>query len=203
LGRTCPDILVYDRDYNLKFALDGVQPDLTKPADKGFLFPWRAGQILDVDPLNARCHVGVELQPDDVIYGFYHYVEQDFVYHGIDINPFSNPEVKDRVVRFFHKAGDPTRVIYHEVINADGSVHSTSDPDPDTGTRNDIGQLAVGFSVGEQDIRTEDIRVRGGGLAPEYHTIPQADHMWDLGYWDGKPYPLAARRLSTCRCRAG
>jgi hypothetical protein len=65
LVRQFPDILVYDRDYNLKFALDGVQPDLTKPADKGYLFPWRSGQVLDLDPLNGRCHVGVDLEPDN------------------------------------------------------------------------------------------------------------------------------------------
>jgi hypothetical protein len=161
-----------------------------RPADKGYLFPWRAGQVIDQDPLNARCHVGVDLQPDDIIFGFYYHVERDFLYRGVDVNPFSNPEVRDRVVRFFYKAGHPTRTIYHELINADGSVHSTSDPDPESGTRHDIGQLAVGFSVGEDEIRTKNIRVRGGGLAAEHHGIPQALHMWDLGYWDGKPYPL-------------
>ena len=55
----------------------------------------------------------------------------------------------------------------------------------------------VGFSVGVNDITLTDARVRGGGLAPEYQTIEEAAHMWDLGFWDGKPYPAA---LMSLRC---
>lgn len=60
-----------------------------------------------------------------------------------------------------------------------------------TGTRTNIGQLTVGFSVGADEFTVEDLRVRGGGLHPDYHGIEQAPHMWDIGYLDGKPYPLA------------
>jgi hypothetical protein len=161
-----------------------------KAQDKGYLFPWRSAQILDIDSLNGRCHVGVDLEASDIIFGFYSYAERDFVYRDVDINPYSNPAVKDRLVRFFHKTGDPLRVIWHEILNADGSLYSTNDPSYGSGTRNEIGQLAVGFSVGEGDISFTDARVRGGGLATEHQTIPEAVHMWDLGYWDGKPYPL-------------
>jgi hypothetical protein len=95
--RQYPDILIYDKDYKLKFALDGVEPNLMKAADKGYLFPWRSGQVLDIDPLNGRCHVGVDLEPDDIIFGFYSYIERDFIYFDLDVNPYSNPAVKDRV----------------------------------------------------------------------------------------------------------
>jgi hypothetical protein len=101
-------------------------PDLTKPADKGYLFPWRSGQLLDIDPLNGRCHVGVDLEPDDIIFAFYSYIERDFIYFDVDVNPYSNPAVKDSVIRFFHKTGDPHRRIFHEIVNGAGAVTSTN-----------------------------------------------------------------------------
>jgi hypothetical protein len=188
-----PDILVYDRDYNLKFALDGVQPDLMRPADKGYLFPWRAGQVIDQDPLNARCHVGVDLQPDDIIFGFYYYAERDFLYQGVDVNPFSNPEVRDRVVRFFYKAGHPTRTIYHELINADGSLHSTSDPDPESGQRHDIGQLAVGFSVGEMRSARKTSGCAAAGWPPNITASPRLCICGISGTGTANPIRWAAR----------
>jgi hypothetical protein len=109
--RQYPDILIYDKDYKLKFALDGVEPNLMKAADKGYLFPWRSGQVLDIDPINGRVQIGVDLAPDDIIFGFYSYIERDFIYFDIDVNPYSNPAVKDCVIRFFHKPGDPHRPI--------------------------------------------------------------------------------------------
>ena len=36
-GKNYPDILVYDKDYNIKYALDGSEPD--SRIDKGYLFP--------------------------------------------------------------------------------------------------------------------------------------------------------------------
>jgi hypothetical protein len=53
-----------------------------------------------------------------------------------------------------------------------------------------FGTVAAGFSVGTSQVQITDARVRGGGLAPAYQTIPQADMFWDLGHLDGKPYPL-------------
>jgi hypothetical protein len=35
-----------------------------------------------------------------------------------------------------------------------------------------------------------DIRQRGGGLATPYQDIPQAANFWDIGFIDGKPYPI-------------
>jgi len=40
-------------------------------------------------------------------------------------------------------------------------------------------------------VETTDIRNRGGGLAPQWQSIPEAINFWDLGSLDGKPYPLA------------
>lgn len=137
----------------------------------------------------------MDLEPDDIVFGFYSYVEMDFIYRDLDINPYSNPDVKDKVLRFYHKAGSPIRSVYHEIVSSDGSIDSTNDPDPGAGTRTDIGQMTVGFSVGVDEISIEDARVRGGGLHPDHHGIEQAQHMWDLGYWDGKPYPLGGGSL--------
>ena len=72
-------------------------------------------------------------------------------------------------------------------MDSSGNVTQTNDPSPSTGTKTYFGTAVVGFSVGVNDITLTD--ARGGGLAPEYQTIEEAAHMWDLGFWDGKPYP--------------
>jgi hypothetical protein len=188
-----PDILVYDRDYQVKHALDGVPPRLDRPMDKGFLFPWRTSRIVDIDPLHGRVQVNVDLETDDAVFGFYSYAEPDIVYRAIDLNPFSNPAVKDKVVFFYQKSqseADPVRSIWYEIQDEAGNVEVTNDPAPASGTKNYFGSVAVGFSVGTDEIALEDIRVRGGGLAPEYRSIPEAAHFWDTGNLDGKPYPL-------------
>jgi hypothetical protein len=51
--------------------------------------------------------------------------------------------------------------------------------------------MVVAFTVGTSDFTVTDIRRRGGGLDAADRDIPQAAGFWDLGYWDGKPYPLA------------
>ena len=100
--------------------------------------------------------------------------------------------VKDKLVRFYLKSQptiDPLRTIWYELVDSSGNVTQTNDPSPSTGTKTYFGTAVVGFSVGVNDITLTDARVRGGGLAPEYQTIEEAAHMWDLGFWDGKPYP--------------
>ena len=48
-----PDVLVYDKNYQIQYALDGLPPNLKRPPDKGWLFPWRTSQILDMDSLHC------------------------------------------------------------------------------------------------------------------------------------------------------
>jgi len=50
--------------------------------------------------------------------------------------------------------------------------------------------MVVGTSRGVQSFETTDIRNRGGGLAEQWQSIPEAINFWDLGSLDGKPYPL-------------
>ncbi len=97
-----PDVLVYDKNYQIKYALDGLPPNLKRPPDKGWLFPWRTSQILDMDALHARVQVNVDLAPDDIAYGFYSYLEPDVLFMTLDVNPFSNPALKDKVIEFYY-----------------------------------------------------------------------------------------------------
>jgi hypothetical protein len=133
----------------------------------------------------------VDLEPDDIIFDFYSYIERDFIYFDIDVNPYSNPAVKDCVIRLFHKAGDPQRQVFQEIVDGTGVVTSSNVTAAATGSRTEIRQLTVGFSVGVDEFNITDLRVRGGGLHEDHHGIEQAQHMWDLGHWDGKPYPLS------------
>ncbi len=105
-GSNYPDILVYDANWNLKYALDGSDP--TAHIDKGFLFPWMRSQFLGIDAAHARCQVTVPLDPTDQPFAFYCYAEKDVVFRALDINPFTRPALKDTVIEFYlaDRSGD-------------------------------------------------------------------------------------------------
>jgi hypothetical protein len=124
-GGRFPDVLVFDKDYNLKYALAGAQ-------GKGLLYNWKYHQFVAIDPLLARVQVAVTLDPTDICYGFYPYQEPDIVYTDLDVNPFTNQNVRNRIVQFYYKPHslDPFRTIFYQILNNDGSVFLTNDPDP-------------------------------------------------------------------------
>lgn len=203
-GQRYPDVLIYDKNYNLKFALDGTPA--TAPLDKGYLYPWMRSQFVDIDTQHARVMVNIPLEPSDICFAFYSYWERDVVYTDIDVNPFVNDALKDKTIRFYFavRAANPFKNIYYEVIGQDGmlafdadNLAMTNDPvaiasgisSSGLAGAQIFGSMVVGWSVAPADFTFEDIRVRGGGLAPAYQSIPQANHFWDLGYLDGRPYP--------------
>ena len=53
-----------------------------------------------------------------------------------------------------------------------------------------FAEVGVGTAVGPQRFTVKDTRARGGGLSPASQGIPEAMNFWDLGYWDGKPFPI-------------
>jgi hypothetical protein len=182
-----PDVLVYDRDYKLKYALDGSPPG--SPLRRGYLFPWKRGQIAEIDEYRGRLRLAVELDPTDRVFGFYYYEEPDIVYREIDINPHTNPLVKNRLIEFVYSAqDDPFQTVYHRVIGENGLPVKELSNAPVVGTT--IGTVIVGDSVGLDAFSVEDIRSPGGGLAPEYQGLSQVRDYWDIGAWDGKPYPV-------------
>jgi hypothetical protein len=185
-----PDLLVYDSNNVLKYALAGK-------TGNGFLFPWRLNQFVDIDPSTGVLQVAVELDPTDIVYGFYSYEEDDVVFRGLDLNPYTNPSVRNRVIEFYQKTNgiDPLHYLYYTVLNEDGSTFSTNDPAPNTGTNHLFGTVLVGQSTSVGDFTFVDARVRGGGLAPLYQSIPQAVNFWDLGFWDGKPFPAGGAMI--------
>jgi len=90
-GGHYPDVLVFDKDYNLKYALAGAQ-------GKGLLYNWKYHQFVAIDTLLARVQVAVSLDTTDICYGFYPYQEPDIVYTDLDVNPFTNQNVRNRIV---------------------------------------------------------------------------------------------------------
>lgn len=187
-----PTILVFDQNYNIKYALDGSAPG--SPPRRGSLYNWQRGLIQFVDPYKGRVQVGVTLDTTDITYAFYSYIEPDVLYMNLDVNPFTNQQVKNRTVEFYFKdnGANPLNFIYHQVIDpVTGPVEGlTNDPNPSEGTNIVFAYLAVGVGISTQQFTYTDIRQRGGGLTSAYQTIPQAVNFWDLGYWDGKPYPI-------------
>lgn len=197
-GSHLPDILVFDQNNKFKYALDGYVGSLSSQEDtpylKGYIYNWQRGQISSLDATNSRVDVAVDLDPTDIIWGFYTYAEQDVIYTDFDCNPFTNPAAKNTILELYVKfsGGDPNRNIYHQLLDASGNpiAGQTNDPSPTSGTNVVFAQVVVGASVSETSFSFTDARVRGGGLAPAYQTIPQAVNFWDIGYWDGKPYPI-------------
>lgn len=187
-----PDILVYDSNYVIKYALDGSEPG-SSPR-RGTLFNWQRGLIQFIDPYKARIQVAVNLDPTDIVFAFYSYLEQDVIYTTLDVNPFTNPAVKNKIIQFYYKSNgtDPFHFIYHQVIDpVSGPISgATNDPSPNSGTNHNFSTLVIGTGVSVQNFSMTDIRQRGGGLASTFQTIPEAVNFWDLGYWDGKPYPI-------------
>lgn len=187
-----PDILVFDKDNAFRYALEGTATGL--PRRRGSLYNWKRGLIKDIDPTNGRVQVSVSLNPTDIIFGFYSYNEQDLIYMPLDVNPFTNPNVRNRVIQFYYKT-DPAQLytsVYHQVLDETGApvVGLTNDTNPTYTPKNVFAEMIVGTAVGPTQITIQDARTRGGGLAPAYQSIPEAINMWDLGYWDGKPWPI-------------
>jgi hypothetical protein len=90
---------------------------------------------------------------------------------------------------------DPLHDIFYRVKTQEGTpflVNGTqlcNDPAPELG--GDVfAQVVVAFEVGTNDFIVTDARTCGGGLAPEFQTIEEARNFFDVGYWDGKPYPI-------------
>ena len=196
-----PDILVFDKNYNIKYALEGTSTDLA--SERGTSYPWKRGQIVDVDYHTALIQIIPTLDPTDIVFGFYSYMERDVVFTAIDCNPFTNPSIKDCVIRFYSRPdSNPLLRLYYQVIDYAGAdvAGQTNDPNPVDGAWTTelgmdtsltiIGDLFVGASVSPNDITITDARVRGGGLIPSAQNVDQAPNFWDIGYLDGKPYPI-------------
>lgn len=188
-----PDILVFNADNSLKYALDGSASNA--PKRKGTLYNWKRGAIQSLDSSSARVSISVDLSPTDIVYGFYSYYEPDVIYTALDINPFTNPQIKNSIIEFYAKfnGGNALNNLFHQVLDETGVPIPglTNDPSPNVGTNQVFAQLAVGAAISTSEFILEDVRVRGGGLIPSKQSIPQAVNMWDIGYWDGKPYPIA------------
>ena len=91
---------------------------------------------------------------------------------------------------------DPFHTVFYRVLDSNGQPvpGMTNDPYPND-PKIALARLVVGFTVGVEDVTVEDIRRRGGGLLEEHHSIPEADHFWDVGFLDGRPWPMASMAL--------
>lgn len=68
-----------------------------------------------------------------------------------------------------------------------------------------LGEIYVGESSSIEDVTLIDIRIRGGGILPaDRATIIQKNFEslwnWDIGYWDGYPYPGSASYMVEIPC---
>ena len=109
----------------------------------------------------------------------------------------TNQASYELMVRMDWTLTTPFQNIFYRVLDQNGNVvigangqPLTNDPYPDSAGNEYFGQMVVAFTLGASDFTVTDVRQRGGGLAAPYQNIPAADGFWDLGYWDGKPYPL-------------
>jgi hypothetical protein len=186
-----PDVLVYSSDYQLKYALAGSPY-------RGYEYPWRQNQIIPagIEPYSATVQTLVALDTTDIVFGFYNYAEYKILYTDLDVNPFTNPSVRNMEISFIYNPNGPVanKVIYHQVVDplTGEQVAPAYDPLSTTGPESPqvFGYVVPGAEVSVGSYTIQDARVRGGGLIPTSQDIPQAANFWDLGYWDGKPYPI-------------
>ena len=83
-GEKYPDVLVFNKDYELKFALDGNPAESVEK--QGYVYPWSRSHFQQICPRTSRVPVDVDIEPDDIIYGFYFYEELDLIYTNLAIN---------------------------------------------------------------------------------------------------------------------
>jgi hypothetical protein len=116
-GKKYPDVLVFDKNYELKYALDGNPAESVEK--QGYVYPWSRSHFVQIDPRNGRVRVNVDIAEDDIVFGFYFYEELDLIYTALDINPFTNPAMRNKIVEFVHRdAPDyPERHIWHRRIS--------------------------------------------------------------------------------------
>jgi hypothetical protein len=86
-GKKYPHVLIFSKDYELKWALDGNPAEALDT--QGYVYPWTRSRFLQCDPRNARVRVNVPIEADDLIFGFYFYEELDLIYTKLDVNPSS------------------------------------------------------------------------------------------------------------------
>ena len=99
-GAMYPDVLIYSASGEFKHALSGL-PEGTR-VDRGHLFRWRTHQFAGIDEKHARVEVLVDLKPDDLAYGFYFYREPDLLFQDLDVNPYTNHSVRNRIIEFYY-----------------------------------------------------------------------------------------------------
>jgi hypothetical protein len=189
-GAMMPDVLIFDENYNIKYALDGTPPG--QISTKGYVYPWAKGLFNAIDTTNARVMVTVDIDTTDIIYAFYYYAEYDYLYGLLDVNPFTNPIIKNTQITFTYKTGGSlaNKSIFYKSTNELGDVVQTNDDG--SGTDTNFSYVAVGSNVSVSDLTITDARVRGGGLQDGLvDSIPLSVNFWDVGFWDGKPYPTA------------
>jgi hypothetical protein len=165
-----PDLIIFDKDYKVKYALEGTA--VGQPRRRGTLYNWKRGLIKqDIDAYKARLELMVELDPTDICYGFYSYVEPDVIYRGLDCNPFTNSNVRNKVIQFYYKnvtadsasitaGADPFTFIYHQILDLQGNAIAgqTNDPAPNNGAKTIFSTIAVGASINPQQFTVTDVR---------------------------------------------
>ena len=92
-ARNIPTFWSSTKIYEIKYALDGNAVESFEKL--GYVYPWSRGHFTQIDPLNGRVRVDVDIAEDDLIFGFYFYEELDLIYTALDVNPFTNPAIRN------------------------------------------------------------------------------------------------------------
>jgi len=64
-GKKYPDVLVFSKDYEIKYALDGNSVESVEKL--GYVYPWSRGHFTQIDPLNGRVRVDIDIAEDDIV----------------------------------------------------------------------------------------------------------------------------------------
>ena len=131
------------------------------------------------------------------MYGYWNFTVQVYTLNQDGSVDEHDEQSWELMIRLGWDRLDPFHDIFYRVLNTNGTEvigpdgrPMCNDPYPDRGGKEVFGRMVVAFAVGTGDFTVQDARVPGGGLAPEFQAIEEARNFWDLGYWDGKPYPV-------------
>lgn len=132
---------------------------------------------------------------------YYLVVNEDGLVVDSDIN-FSLEGLSDTVDNLIQTSGlwydrNPSGVFWSQPNGADFVNSCTVEGAANADDILILGDIYVRESVSPNALLLNDIRVRGGGIKKDQVSVatsanPEVEWCWDIGKWDGKPFPGAA-----------
>lgn len=168
--------------------------------------------IQSIDSAHGFIRLANSIDTSLTAYVTYRYEEPHLTYRDINVNSTINPDVLNTSMLFYiiPEGSTPnTRSVFHLQIDEANRVIAAPQDESFIGMDlNDwiaehtsdphhyvlIGKMFSVQTLAPRDIDSVDIRIRGGGVKEKQLEAAlglqdEVQWYWDIGYWDGQPYP--------------